>query len=384
MTTRIGLVTSEFPPDLGGVETYSWHLAAELGRRPGIEVTVYCPRGSGDVTPPDGVVMKPILATCQQRDWKRLRDEPIDIWHALTAPHAWLALTGRPTVVSVHGNDFLYPYLPTARPDFANTPLWRWEEWLWKRFAAHWRRSTLKLVEKSLPIAHAIFANSRYTADVLARQVPNCASRIAVSWVGVGSQFLEITRAPRGPRPRLLTVSRLSEARKNVGLVIKTLGLLRERHDFEYTVAGDGTERAALEALAVECGIRERVHFTGRVSNEKLKELYADADLFVLTSSVIPGSHEGFGIVYLEAAAAGVPSLAARLAGAVDAVQEGGSGFFVDEVSVPSLVNALDDFLSGRQRFDSLACRAFANRFKWSHIVDQMLAHYPEGGRAQR
>ncbi len=382
MTTRIGLVTSEFPPDIGGVETYSWHMAAELGRRPDIEVTVYCPRGSRDVTAPDGVVLKPILSTCRERDWKRLRDEPVDIWHALAAPHAWLALTGRPTVVSVHGNDFLYPYLPTARPDLANTPLWRWEEWLWKRFAAHWRRATLKLVERSLPMARAIFANSRYTADVLARQVPNCASRIAVSWVGVGGQFLEITRAPRGPRTRLLTVSRLSEPRKNVGLVIKALGLLRERHDFEYTVAGDGTGRAALEALAVQCGIRDRVHFTGRVSDEKLKALYAGADLFVLTSSVIPGSHEGFGIVYLEAAATGVPSLAARLAGAVDAVEEGRSGFFVDEPSVPALRDALERFLSGGQRFDSDACRAFASRFKWSAIVEDMLAHYPEAGSA--
>jgi phosphatidylinositol alpha-1,6-mannosyltransferase len=374
---RIGLVTSEFPPDIGGVETYSWHMAAELGRRPGIEVTVYCPRGSSEITAPDGVRLKPLLATCRARDWKLLRDEPIDVWHALAAPHAWLALTGRPTVVSVHGNDFLFPYLPTARPALGDTPLWRWEESIWRRFAAHWRRATLKLVQKSLPRAHAIFANSRYTADVLARQVPACTSRISVSWVGVDSGFLAVPRSARGHRPRLLTVSRLSEPRKNVGLVIRALGQLRGRHDFEYTVAGDGKEREALEALAAECGLGDRVHFAGRVSDARLKELYAEADLFVLTSSVIPGSHEGFGIVYLEAAAAGVPSLAARLAGAVDAVEDGCSGFFVNEVNVPSLAEALDSFLSGRQRFDSDACRAFASRFRWSAIVDQMLAHYP-------
>lgn len=381
---RIGLVTAEFPPDLGGVETYSWQLAKELGRREGIVPTVYCSRVSSSLLPPDGVQLAPVLSTCRDRDWATLEAEPIDIWHALSAPYAWLALTGRPTVVSVHGNDFLYPYLPTARPALAETPLWRWEEWVWKRFAGHWRRATLKLVEQSLPKAHAIFANSRYTADVLARQIPASASRIDVTWVGVDEEFLRIERRPRGPRPRLLTVSRLSEPRKNVGLVIRALGALRERYDFEYTVAGDGKERESLEALSAECGIRERVVFTGRVSDEKLKELYAEADLFVLTSSVIPGSHEGFGIVYLEAAAAGVPSLAARLAGAVDAVEDGASGFFVDEVSVPSLVNALDSFLSGRQRFDVETCRAFARRFKWSSIVDRMLARYPEvgGGRA--
>ena len=61
MTLRIGLITSEFPPDLGGVETYAWQLASELGRRPGLQVTVYAPPKSATVSPPPGVTIKPIL-----------------------------------------------------------------------------------------------------------------------------------------------------------------------------------------------------------------------------------------------------------------------------------------------------------------------------------
>jgi phosphatidylinositol alpha-1,6-mannosyltransferase len=306
-----------------------------------------------------------------------LRTEPIEIWHALSAPHAWLALTGRPTVVSVHGNDFLSPYALTARPDLARPLLHRLQPWVWRTFRRHWRTATARLIAASLPRADAVFANSHYTAGVLARQIPACAGRIAVTWVGVDERHFSTPRVPRGPRPRLLTVSRLSEPRKNVGLVIEALAALRERHDFEYTVVGDGSGRAELEATAKRLGIADQVHFAGKVDAETLADYYARADLFVLTSSIVPGSHEGFGIVYLEAAASGVPSLAARLAGAVDAVADGVSGWFVDEPKVASLTAALDDFLAGRIAFDSERCRAFARRFLWRDVADAMLAHYP-------
>lgn len=374
---RIGLVTSEFPPDIGGVETYAWQFAAELGRRSEHAVTVYCPRASREVAPPPGVRLAPVLTSCRQRDWTRLREEPIDVWHALSAPHAWLALTGRPTVVSVHGNDFLAPYALTARPDLARPLLHRLEPWIWRRYARHWQAATKKLIATALPRAHAVFANSHYTAEVLAAEVPACAPRLAVTWVGVDARYFDTPRAPRAPHPRLLTVSRLSEPRKNVGLVIEALAKLREHHAFEYTVAGDGSDRPVLEALARRLGIAERVHFTGKVTGERLIELYAEADLFVLTSSIVPGSHEGFGIVYLEAAASGVPSLAARLAGAVDAVADGESGWFVDEPDVAHLTRALDEFLAGRRTFDAERCRHFARGFLWRRVTDAMLAHYP-------
>lgn len=375
---RIGLVTSEFPPDIGGVETYAWQYARELGRRGVYGVTVYCPRASGSLPPPPGVSLKPILTSCRARDWARLRHEPIDVWHALSAPHAWLALTGRPTVVSVHGNDFLSPYALTARPDLSKPLLHRLQPWIWRTFHTHWQAATSRLISSSLPRADVVFANSHYTAEVLARLVPACAGRIAVTWVGVDERFFATARAPRGKRPRLLTVSRLSEPRKNVGLVIEALAALRDRFDFEYTIAGDGRHRQDLEALAARLGLGERVRFVGKVEEHALVDLYSAADLFVLTSSIVPGSHEGFGIVYLEAAAAGVPSLAARLAGAVDAVAEGESGWFVEEADVAGVTAALDAFFAGHRQFDPERCRTFARRFLWRDVAESMLARYPD------
>jgi phosphatidylinositol alpha-1,6-mannosyltransferase len=175
----------------------------------------------------------------------------------------------------------------------------------------------------------------------------------------------------------LLTVARLSEARKNVDQVLRALALLKDRHDFRYTIVGDGYDRPRLETLAKELGIEERVRFAGFVSQEELLDTYAQSDLMILTSAVIPGSHEGFGIVYLEAAASGVPCLAARLGGAAEAVEEGRSGFFVETPAVDALAAALGRFLRREIRFEQEACREFARRFLWKNVVDHALKYYP-------
>lgn len=378
MKARIGLVTSEFPPDHGGVETYASQLARELGQRPGLKVTVYAPHQAASITPPPGVTIKPFLQSCIGLDWPRLKDEPIDVWHAMSACHAWIAEKGLPTVVSVHGNDFLAPYPLTAVPGLALPGLWRLRPWIWRNFRPVWHLATRRMLTRALPRTFAIVANSRYTADVLLERYPACAGKVQVAWVGVDSVFFSVARAPRCAVPQLLTVCRLSEPRKNVDRVLRALATLKDRFDFEYTVAGEGVLRPELERLAAELGIGSRVRFLGRVSDPELRDLYARADLFVLAASIVSASHEGFGIVYLEAAASGVPSLAARLAGAAEAVAEGGSGFFVDTPDVEALSGALARYLAGDIRFDVDACRGFARGFDWRRIADTYEAAYRE------
>lgn len=376
MTLRIGLITSEFPPDLGGVETYAWQLAKELGQRPDLQVTVYAPPKSATVNPPPGVTIKPLLQSCIGLDWPRLKSEPIDVWHALSACHTWIAEKNRPTVISVHGNDFLAPYPLTAYPALTLPGLWRLRPWVWRSLRPFWQRATQRMLARALPRTIAIVANSRYTAEVLLKRYPACADKVHIAWVGVDPVFFDVPRAPKNRVPQLLTVCRLSEPRKNVDQVLHALATLKDRFEFEYTVAGEGVLRPELEQLADALGLGARVHFSGRVGDADLRELYAHADLFVLTASIVPDSHEGFGIVYLEAAASGVPSLAARLAGAAEAVAEGRSGFFVDTPDVASISDALAHYLAGKTRFDADSCRDFARGFDWKHIADVYEAAY--------
>ena len=376
MTLRIGLITSEFPPDHGGVETYAWQLANELGQRPDMHVTVYAPPKSASIAAPPGVTIKPILTSCMGLDWPRLRNEPVDVWHALSAAHAWIAEKNRPTVVSVHGNDFLAPYPLTMRPALAMPGLRTLRPVVWRRLRPMWQRTTRRMLARALPRTAAILANSHFTAEVLLKQHPACADKMQITWVGVDPSFFEVPRAPKNKVPQLLTVSRLSEPRKNVDRVLHALATLKGRFEFEYTVAGEGMLRPELVRLAERLGLSKRVRFVGRVSDEALRDLYARADLFVLTASIVPGSHEGFGIVYLEAAASGVPSLAARLAGAAEAVAEGRSGFFVDTPDAASISTALSRYLAGEIRFDADICRDFARGFDWKRIADMCEAAY--------
>jgi phosphatidylinositol alpha-1,6-mannosyltransferase len=234
-------------------------------------------------------------------------------------------------------------------------------------------------VRRSLSRARHIIANSRFTERVLLERISACRGRTSVGFVGVGAHFFDVVRQPTTDGiSRLLTVSRLSEPRKNVDRVLHALSRLMDRHDFRYTIVGDGHDRARLEQLAGDLQLGQRVRFTGFVNRAELLDIYAHSDLMVLASGVTRDSHEGFGIVYLEAAASGVPSLAARVGGAAEAVHEGTSGMYVEEPTVDAIADALSRFLGGQIRFDPEACRNFARRFTWARVVDHSLQYYSQ------
>lgn len=374
---RIALVSPEFPPDIGGVETYAREFVRELAGR-GHDLTLFTmrhPEGEADIP---GVRIEPTLKLCRDADRKTFANHRTDVWHALNAAYAWLALEYSNTVVTVHGNDFLRPYYPIAQPDLWHIPLlWRHADRLAGILRPLWKARSAALVRHALPHARHIMANSRYTERVLLEKVPGCAGRTSTGLVGVEQRFFGVERRSVGNGPaHLMSVSRLSEPRKNIAEVLRALAMLKDDFAFRYSVVGDGADRPRLEALARELGLEQRVHFAGFVDERQLLDTYAEADLFVLTSSIIPGSHEGFGIVYLEAAASGVPCLAARLAGAVEAVADGVSGFFVDDPTRDSIADALRAFLSGGISFNPQACRDFARNFTWARVVDHALAHY--------
>jgi phosphatidylinositol alpha-1,6-mannosyltransferase len=380
---RVAVISPEFPPDIGGVETYAVEFVKELARR-GHQITVFTVRHPQGEEELPGVSIKPVLKLCRAVDRETLAAYSADVWHALNAAYAWVANERPHGVVSVYGNDFLRPYYPIAQPDLRRLPLaWRWADVVSRRLNSLWIRLTAPVVRRSLARARHVITCSRYTERVLLEEIPGCRGRTSVGLVGVGAHFFDVARQPaQDGVPRLLTVSRLSESRKNIDRVLHALSRLKERHPFRYTVVGDGYDRPRLESLARELGLGDRVRFTGFVTRPELLDAYARSDLMVLASSVIPGSHEGFGIVYLEAAASGVPSLAARLAGAAEAIDEGRSGMYVEDPTVEALVDALATFLGGQVRFEPEACRNFARRFTWANVVDHSLQYYPAAPRS--
>ena len=138
-------------------------------------------------------------------------------------------------------------------------------------------------------------------------------------------------------RTVIMTLARLSsdERYKGVDEVLEAMtDLARDIPNLSYLICGDGTDRARLEAKATQLGLRDRVVFTGRISEETKANHYRLAHAFVM-----PGWGEGFGIVYLEALACGIPVLASAVDGSREAVRNGELGVLVD----PRVAGAVGD-----------------------------------------
>jgi len=374
---RIGIVAPEFPPDIGGVETYAYEFSTELARR-GHDVFVFTLPHVNRGKSAQGFEVLPELKVQYASDRLLPRTYTMDVWHVMNAAYAWLALETQPVVVSVHGNDFINPYfLPKSRPLPHVPGLWRFQSQLDSWPTVLWPRWARRMMWRGLTQARQVIANSQYTRSLLIQRVPRCLAHTSVGYVGVGDDFLHVRRhhCKSDSPKKLVTVCRLAEPRKNVSKVLRALAGLK-RHPFEFTVVGDGPVRPKLELLCRQLDLADRVHFTGFISKTEIQQHLASSDLFVLTSGVLPDSIEGFGIVYLEANACGTPVLAARAAGAAEAVVEGKTGFFVDEPSVPAITEALERFLEGDVHFESTDCKAFAKHFTWARVVDHALQYY--------
>ncbi len=375
---KIGLVSSEFPPERGGVQTYVWEYACELARR-GHEVTVFTQPHAGGEASTDAFRIVPSLRLRRRYDREAFAGYSFDIWHAMNAAYAWLALELPRVFVTVYGNDFLWPYVPVARLDLRERlrlPFGsRFDHWLGDRL-------TKALMNRALPRADHIFACSRYSEQRFCQENPACRGRTSTALVGVAKEFFESPRPPRRPGPmRLITVCRLAERHKNVDIVLRALAKLKDHQQFHYTVVGGGYLRGEYEQLTEELGLGAQVTFAGFVESAKLRGHLLDSDLFILPTSATPTAYEGFGLVYIEANACGCPVLAARIGGAVEAVDEGSSGMFVDEVTPVTLAHALERFLSGAVRFDPEVCVAFARRFSWARVADHCLDYYERSSR---
>ena len=145
----------------------------------------------------------------------------------------------------------------------------------------------------------------------------------------------------------ILTVGRLSAAERYKGhdrLIAALPGILARVPDAAYLIVGSGDDRPRLERLAREAGVADRVVFAGHVPDEELPDYFALAHVFAM-----PSTGEGFGIVFLEAAASGLPVIGGNRDGSVDALAEGRIGRLVDPESREEIEAAVVEALERRQ-----------------------------------
>lgn len=375
---KIGVVTPEFPPLIGGTSHHAFGLARTLAKTD--QITVYTSAVLAPTTDRQyRFDVHPVLKKELSADAIQLAAAEVDVWVLLNAGYAPLSLTLKaPSFVYCHGNDFLNPWI--TRDGIFFSPAARWVNYLLARTPVLWRHEPAaqswmhrhymrRHIAKGLNRACNVFVNSHYTAKRLRDAIPSYSRPVTVSYPGLDPELLADDETiakrltPSTDTLRLLTVTRLESHSRNKA-VDEVLYAVAELGDvaLSLTIVGDGDDRGRLQNLSHALRIDHRVIFAGEVTGRSLLRYIDDADLFVLVSD------DSFGMVYVEAAARGLPSIARAKTQECDAFVPGETAFAIPSAK-PSVVAAeIRRFQRERQCFDPFRIRDFARRFVWPEV----------------
>ncbi|MBA4155805.1 MAG: TetR family transcriptional regulator [Methylomonas sp.] len=179
----------------------------------------------------------------------------------------------------------------------------------------------------------------------------------------------------------LLTIGRLVK-RKGVNWFIQNV-MPKIKDQYIYWVAGDGPERMAIEKTIEQYNLQNNVVYFGLVSEEMKAALYASADCFVQPNIQVMGDMEGFGLAVLEANSYGLPVLAAKLEGLIDAITDNQNGWFFESENANSFVQKLQELKVSQVDMKAAGeqAKAFSElHFSWDKIADQYIAAFKKHG----
>jgi phosphatidyl-myo-inositol dimannoside synthase len=233
-----------------------------------------------------------------------------------------------------------------------------------------------RLTATAVRQADATIAVSRYTREMC---LDAGADPERVRVIPPGIDLPPASTGERDPQPTLLTVATLLFRYKGHDVIVRALPLIRAKvPEARWVVVGDGPFRPALENAIRAYGVEEAVELRGRVSDEERDGWLDRASAFCMPSRVPAAGlgGEGFGIVYMEAAAHGIPTIGGNVAGARDAVADGETGLLVDPADHLSVATAATELLSDpdRARAMGAAGREHAERHAWPLIAARVEA----------
>lgn len=368
---RTLLVTNDFPPRPGGIQSYLQAFAAQV---PPDDLVVYAPRWRGDshvkfdARQPFEVVRHPttlMLPTpaVARRAARLMTDRGCEtVWFGAAAPLALLApglrrAGARRIVASTHGHEVGWSMVPAGR----------------------------RALRRIGNTTDAVTYVSRYTRGRFASAFgPGAGLEHLPS--GVDTEVFRPDPAARadlraryglGDRPTVLCLSRLVP-RKGQDMLIRALPEIRRRVDGAVLViVGGGPYHDRLRRLARTVGVEDHVVITGGVPAAELAAHHTLADVFAMPCRTRGAGLdvEGLGIVYLEASATGVPVVAGRSGGAPETVREGETGVVVDGTSVAAVAAAVADLLADRDRAAAMgaAGRAWVGaEWRWDVLGEKL------------
>jgi len=237
------------------------------------------------------------------------------------------------------------------------------------------RRSNARVFLYTAPLLSSrVAVNSAFTGTLVSRLFSR---KLFVLYPSVNPDVAgsRVPVAARDGELGVLFVGRLVERKGADDLLTSFAQLSKEMPSVVLEIVGDGPDMGRLRELARTLGIQEKVTFTGTLRGQRLYERFAAADVVAMPSRRTPSDVEGFGTVFLEAAAFGKPSIGTRSGGIPEAIVQGETGFLVEERDTAALRDALRNILSDpalRARMGENAARR-VSKFDWAHGVARLL-----------
>ncbi|GJM40459.1 MAG: glycoside hydrolase [Ardenticatenaceae bacterium] len=343
---RLAIVTFDFWPDIGGVQNYLYEICSRLTSK--FDIIVVTPV-AGEA--PDGVHKLIVPEPTVTHFFKMIRQTKTDfllIGHA--HPQLLLAakLSRLPYAALAYGNDFLAAQKAWHRP-----------------FFNRWLAQATPLITISDANIHRLQSLGMARPELI--------------YPGTDPSRFWPAEKPRSKSLNLLTVCRLVP-RKGIDTTLKALAIIRNTYPhLHYFIGGMGPDLPRLQQLVSQLNLEDMVTFLGFVAEDQLPITYQKADIFVMPTRERPsqGSIEGFGIVYLEASATGLPVIASPSGGAAEAVQDGKTGLLVPPNDPEALAKALSKLLEDealRNEFGRNGRSWVETSMNWDRAGEQFLS----------
>ena len=364
MKCKVLVITGSFPPDVGGIQNYVYNLCKYSKH----DITVLAPHTMNadqfdseqdfeiireHFLKGNFIVSGMNLLKAVTRLIKKNEFDLIICNHVLVATVGRLisSFTRKPFAIITYGKDTL-EFLPNIVLN--------------------------KLVKTNLKKSKGIITCSEYTKGVVSDLNVN-SDKIYAVLPGVDSKFEFKNKNAQLMRKYnlenkviLYTISRLVE-RKGHDMVIRSLpSIINLVPNIKYLIIGDGEYKSELESLIKELNLTEYVEFTGEVKDSELIDYYNIGDVFIMPSRYVQntGSVEGFGIVYLEAAACRKVVVGGDSGGAPEAVGDLDTGILVNPIEIGDISSKVIDVLLNKEKFEKLAINAeLRAKTSFSHDV---------------